>query len=256
MGKPEITRRSMGVTIRPSDGLTDEMVEVLLAKLKSSYQCGAKCAIEKKGHERHAHFQLWFDKPKRPSDVKSTYLDKVLKPYLMSHPKWNYIKSNGIYVTIAYSCDWINTYCTENSLKTDEVNILYENLPDDYQENQYYPSQEEQDAVQAKANAVDQMMHDYEVMFYNWFEQTQPPCQEITCTLVATFLSTMAYSERKIKTMHRKLDRQNLTTTLTAYINRSCDPSHYYTPPETKETKHLRSCGLNENEILKCLPNV
>ena len=110
-------------------------------------------------------------------------------------------------VKIAYSAHFTEQY----SQKPDAV-LLY-NQPPEHEED-YYPSQEEQDAVKEKASAADTRLHSLMELYKEWeHNEPIPSIQNI-----AHFLSWATFTSRKIRFSLSARDRQQLAQGLRCYI--------------------------------------
>jgi hypothetical protein len=198
-------------TVRPRHGLDPEQDEDLL-KFCRSFE-GAQMVIEKSGAERHAHIQVWSSNPVTRGDANK----KLERVCVRCIPNWD-SEQNKVLRTgtkIAYS-DWIESYCAQNESKTgdDKPQIVFDERPVDT--DRFYPSQEEQEAIQAEAHAVDKRFHRLEQQFLEWIGD-----DEVTLRRVGEFISDSMFSSRTIPVIVKMTDRSNLTKALYMYVTKS-----------------------------------
>jgi hypothetical protein len=116
--------------------------------------------FEKEGAERHAHTQAFFPDGKYKGDIKKTFLRFVEQ----SVPDWDVAQKRvPVIVRICYN-NWIEGYCADNELKSKEhSDHLKMDVPLD--EDNYYPSVEEQEKAKASANAADPIFHKLTLLY-------------------------------------------------------------------------------------------
>lgn len=122
--------RAWAVTIRPLDGLGDEMIDRFRTMADKLVGCYA--VTEKTGVERHLHAGLFFAKGVRKSQVVERM--KVVQGE-MSDAEERVMKMG---VKVMYNDAFIDEYLT----KGDDTVVLVDDVPDERDE--FYPSQEEQ----------------------------------------------------------------------------------------------------------------
>lgn len=224
--------RSFGITIRPRDGITDDCVKNVVKYLNRHPQY-AVAVLEKEDTERHLHAQVWYDDPKYKGDIKKQ-LVRIVSNSKLVH-EWDLPqKQHTIFVKIAYK-DWYNDYLLENDLKIDSPNILINNPP--LETDGFYPTQDEQDKVQAIATSVDPR-----------FAKLEQDClvylngSAITLRNIAVYLSFAMYVERSIKVVIHKRDRTALAQSLYAYMKKEINTEMFIelTPEEKKENEKFK----------------
>lgn len=137
------TFRGWAVTIRPADGLTDEMVTramTCFAKLDGAY-----AVTEKLGHERHLHAALFFGTAVRKCQVLERA--KVIQGE-MSKAELHVLKMG---IKIIYNDEFV-TYLK----KGDDTVVLMDRLPAEVAA--YYPSEESQAKAMASAGMGTEML--------------------------------------------------------------------------------------------------
>lgn len=197
--------RSFAVTVRPQLGLSDETLEALNKYAES--QDHAYAVVEKEGHEKHWHAQFWYDKPKprgRVAEAMARICQRTIPGW--SKPQLKVLR-NG--VRIAYS-DWHLSYLEHNEDK-EPANVQVENAPLDT--SPYYPTEDEQAALQAKVNAADPEYHRLATMFREDCDEEKP--NERT---VALWLAKKMLVEKSISIIRQKRDRLQKTRMLWLYI--------------------------------------
>lgn len=231
-------------TVRPRHGLAPEQDDALLKFCKSFD--GAQMVIEKAGAERHAHIQVWSSTPVTRGDANK----KLERVCVKCIPNWD-SEQNKVLRTgtkIAYS-DWIETYCAQNESKegTDKPQIVYDQRPVDT--DSYYPSEEEQEAIQAEACAVDKRFYRLEQQFIEWLGD-----DEVTLRRVGEFVSDSMFSSRTIPVIVKMADRSNLVKTLYMYVTKSCRAEDSVRMDATKHQRdqiaQLRANGALDPEII------
>lgn len=239
--------RSFALTVRPRNGITIPIVDALEKYCKSfpHYQM----VLEGENESRHAHLQIWTDIPTTKGDANKK-LERVCS---RSYEDWDQAQRKVLRqgTKIAYN-DFIENYCIQNDLKG-ESNILLDNRPLD--SDQYYPSEEEQEATKRRSQAIDQHMCSLELMFEEWNEVE---CRPLTIETVGTFLSDMMFCTRKIACVRQGRDRYALCTTLHAYLTKSVNPA-LFCKEETLSKKdsmikqQLLANGCSEEEANKII---
>jgi len=240
--------RSWCLTVNPTQGVApNSPTEEALVKYCKSFPF-AQMVCEKEGEARHAHIQIWLDTPTTKGDTNKK-LERVLARTV---PEWSQSQARVFRsgTNIAYN-DWVESYCIENDLKGTPV-IYVDNRPLD--SDPYYPSTEEQEAVQRRSQAIDQRMCTLELLFEEWWDQDS----EITPVLIGTFLSDMMFSSRKIACVNKAADRYALCKTLHAYITRTTCSTLCYKPPELsakdkKTAAELLDNGFSQADVNKIL---
>lgn len=156
---PDIVRvpgqyNSFTFTIRPRCGVGEEIQQIFEKFLIKNFEFHFLCA-EMEDEARHLHGQVWFPNSRKKGDFKKT-LQRVQEK---CDPDWSPASSKVLAggIKIAYSSNWVEEYLTK-----EDGWIL--NNPPEY-EDKYYPSQEEQESVKAKANAVDSAFHHWSVLY-------------------------------------------------------------------------------------------
>lgn len=209
--------RSWCITIRPRDGIKEDLVEKVKKWLnRQSYSFAV---LEKEGHERHLHAQVWFDEARARGDV-CKQVQRIVEPCILD---WDTAQKKVLRqgVKIAYS-DWYLDYLAENELKEEVPNIIVNNPPPCSLD--YYPSEEEQDKVKSIAKAVDQQLASYEIMCLEYLQEND---FEVNKRNVAIWLAVATNDTREIKAPRAKRDCVALCDSLYYYITRSKDPSQF-----------------------------
>lgn len=238
--------KSFGITFRPRLGLSPDSEERLLKWLKKQ-PYGQMC-IEKAGVERHAHIQVWSDDFMKRDSIQKA-MNRILTETVEfedSEDKRKQLK-HAIKVKMCYN-DWLRSYCEDNRDKNDDspVDSVFDSLPVDTTD--YYPSQDEQEFIQAQANAVDNYMFKLEQKF---LETELDPSKEN----IAEFLSDMMFNKRELQTMRKQIDRINLCNTLYNYINKVIDKKLFLSKEEqlTEEEKSELEYEKLEEKVSKKL---
>lgn len=228
--------RSFAITVRPRDGVSDNTISALLKwfqKLDYAFVC-----LEKEGHERHLHAQIWSDTPKARGDIVKQVericertiddWDQAQKRVLRGNAGE---KKGGI--KISYS-DWYLDYLKDNELKEMVCNTIYEKLP--VNTYPFYPTEEEQEKVMTTARAVDQRFTDLEFKCQDFLKIHDKP---LTQKSIALFLCDAMFSSRTIKVMMHQRDRTALASALFAFMSKSSNVDLFIN--KTQEEKKLQS---------------
>lgn len=152
--------KSFGFTVRPKNGLKTDLEDALRKWiLKQPYYA---YNVEMEDEAKHLHAQVWYDEPKSKGDLTKA-LFRIQSRY---DDDWGNaskkVLSSG--VKIAYN-DKFMEYMSKDS-------PLIEDCPPDCTDD-FYPSEEEQLAVQEKCNAVDTRFHKFLIMFKEstWYSE-------------------------------------------------------------------------------------
>lgn len=170
---------------------------------------------------RHIHAQLFYTNEKSLYDIKKNYL-RIFRKYcagwdeLTMNPKGK--QAGAIYMTYSYN-DWYLHYTGENEDKeNDKSELLYNNVPANYgiDNEEFYPSEEEQEAFKNKANAVDKKFYHWEELWNEYEDFTENP----GLIDIANFLGDMMFKSRKIQVIVDDKARKQNCKCLLAYINK------------------------------------
>lgn len=183
--------KSFGITIRPRLGIPkDGSLQKAIIKYCEKNEFHSY-VFEKENEARHVHIQLFHEEPKFTGDIKKQF-QRICEKYIHD---WDIAqKKVCVKVRVCYN-DWIENYCIENDIKQNEhKDNIFHNPP--LNEEEYYPTQEEQDKAKNKANAVDQRFHSYVVMYneHPEFKDNKYPSL-YTCGM---FIGDLMFKSKKI----------------------------------------------------------
>lgn len=221
--------RSFAFTIRPRDGITDTTIAAYHKWFKKLDY--AFVVLEKEGHERHLHAQVWLTKPRAKGDI----IKQADLICLRTIPDWaadgsqKKVQRGGI--RVAYS-DWHLDYLSQNDLKIDSPNIILDNQPNNTYE--YYPTEEEQESVKQLANAVDQRYFALEQKCSKYLEDQD---KSLTHKTVASFLNDAMFNSRTIKVIEDPRRRNQVCYTLYCYMLKSSD-IYNFIPKDPAQKKY------------------
>jgi hypothetical protein len=219
------TFRSFAVTYRPRGGITDEAVQALHKWLQDKYYFAV---LEKQLDERHIHFQLWFDEPKRRVDI-----DKQVKRIAKrTNHTWDDAQAKvSVLVKVAYN-DWYLYYLQENDLKTDDPNILGQNIPGDTVD--YYPSEEEDAKMKARATAKDPFYHE---LMEKWeiFKEERELTGPFSLRDIALYLHHRQFIAKDMKVTTDSKRSRALCRTLHTYLTGEFHQEWWIAPPSKKQ---------------------
>lgn len=200
--------RSFAITFRPKLGIIKGgALEKKLISYFSKFEY-ASYIFEKEAEARHFHGQLWLPELKTKGDIKKQMLrfgESCIVDWDLAQ------KKVAICVCICYN-SWFDNYCLENELKLDEHSDTCSHRPP-LIEDEYYPTEEEQDAVKKKANAVDQRFHSYKVLWEERFDYVPTDLMP-----VANFLHDLMFIEKLIPVVIDKKARINICECLYFYL--------------------------------------
>jgi len=133
--------KSFGFTLRTKVGIKDAHIKEFERWLKK--QPYAVYVFEKENDERHIHGQVWYDTPRTRGNIKKP-LDRHI---INNYEKDEFVLRYSTNVRIAYNNEFLDEYLQkENSFE-------YYNPPDDSMIYDYYPTEETQEHIQAKAKS-------------------------------------------------------------------------------------------------------
>ena len=202
--------KSFGITIRPKCGVLSNSAfqdKILKACKSADYY---QCVSEKEDVERHLHIQLWYNEPKYKGDIKKKFERICAKEMFWDADH----KRHCIKIKFCYN-DWILNYCEENDIKLDASELLLDNMPaitDDY-----YPSEDEQEKMLNKSQAVDQKFYRWEELWNEYEHKVDNP----ELIDIAKFLGDMMFKSRKIQVIVDDKARKQNCVCLLAYIQKS-----------------------------------
>ena len=152
--------KSFGFTVRPKNGLKTDLEDALRKWiLKQPFYA---YNIEMEDEARHLHAQVWYDEPKSKGDLTKA-LFRIQSRY---DDDWGNaskkVLSSG--VKIAYN-DKFMEYMSKDS-------PLIEDCPPDCTDD-FYPSEDEQNAVMERSRASDARYHRFLIMFKEstWYSE-------------------------------------------------------------------------------------
>ncbi len=221
--------RSYAFTIRPSNGFPSNLDEKLTKLFKQSRD-GICLVAEMEDDARHIHGQVWFPNPKLKGDVNKELVRFCKKNIQEFEKSEEYVLKRG--TKIAYNDDFIINYTNKPD------SIFIQNEPPEGEHTEYYPSQEEQDKVQAKSNAVDKKFHTWEIDFLEYWKQRMEDCdfsnppQSVKLIDVAEFLSRQMFMEKKYNVIVDKKNRVQNCKSLYLYIKSKKCPKEFLTKEE------------------------
>ena len=196
--------KSFTFTIRPRDGFPQELDCKVIKWCQQ--QTGAFLCYEKEGIERHLHGQVWLQEAREKGTINRS-LERICATNVKD---WDNAQSIILRrgTKIAYNDDFVVEYLSK------EDNILLNKPPDEDTED-YYPSQEEQEKVKAKANATDQYYHTMNESLKEYKEEFN--IEKVTRKIVADFMSYQIYHKKTHKIIRHKRDRVEITNNLYNY---------------------------------------
>lgn len=233
MSNPD-THKSLAFTIRPRDGVkSDGSLEQSVIKYITKHK-GFVCS-EKEEQARHLHGQIFYDTERGKSIAE---FKKILMTYQekdLNRPLTPAEKKHGFRIKIAYSDEYYSEYCAK------EDGMLYEDMPDDT--SSYYPTKEEQDKAQAKANAVDRKYFALEEK-YNIYSNNVPPKG---LKDIARFLYDAMFTSRTIHVIEDPKKRKQTINSLYEYILKDNSRAVEFMVPELSNKQWLGNLLAKNN---------
>ncbi len=228
--------KSFCITVRPKNGLSDDLLEALIKRVKK-YDYGFICT-EKEEECKHAHIQIWLNEAV-PKGTIATAFQRIQSK---SDPDWseasNKVLRQGI--KIAYN-DWYLDYCELNELKIDEdiSRILYSNPP--CITLNYYASEVEQEKILARSNSSNKYYYTLKERFIqdNWI--LKYPGDTYT---VAEFVCNEMFVKDRIPIIKDPKQRRWLCICLLKYIEKDFIPDDLFSDKELQ--LHLERLKLNK----------
>lgn len=226
---------SYTITFRPRGGLSSATQEAIVKWLMKQDYYFAVTELE--DDAKHLHAQIWLDEPRARGEV-CTALQRIGNRTIENWDKAQVkVMRNG--VKIAYS-DWHIDYLQECEKKLTEANVLCESVPEDTID--FYPTEEEQEAVQAEANAVDKMMFKLERLYCDHYGHLMQYSEHmITIKTVQAFMATMMFKERKIQVITDRRRLSDVCRGLYHYLTKSEGWQACATMAELKEEAELQA---------------
>lgn len=206
---------TFAVTVRPRDGVTDDMCRKVTAwcNTRSKY---CKVITEKEGSERHIHLFMVTQTPMQTATLRRSLLS-LLKDDLSETERD--VQRNG--VKTAFNPDWL-AYLD----KGDSTKVLYSNLPEVAHLESYFPPKVDNTGKQKSLSF-------YEKLEKLWYEHGSPGC-EISPPLMRDFLFNMMYNKRLIAVLRDDRTICQVSKHLARFINRA-QYSHLEVPPFEKD---------------------
>ena len=230
--------RSFCITIRPRDGIKDNLVAKITSWLKK--QQHAVAVLEMENEARHLHAQIWSDNERHKNDITKQmkrFCEALVEDWDNAQTK---VLRGG--VKVAYS-DWYLEYLLDNDDKEYNDRVLVNNPPDKTE--RFYPTEEEQERVKNVVNSVDPRFTKLEQDYYEWLG----PEEDTDLKSVARFLNWSMFEERTIKVIIQPRDRYAFCEALYLYISKSKDVYNFIA--KTKEEKKLDRNFQNLFEAMK-----
>ena len=198
--------RSFCITVRPKGGLHGEYEEPVVKYIRK--QSNYVYTFEKEAEARHIHAQIFFEEPVRKSNIQT-----ALKRIAEKHDKDWSASSRKVLVSgvkIAYNDNFMDNYITKDG----DIDIQNYSPPDSTEE--YYPSQEEQAAAIAQANATDQRFHRLKQLWdlsHEDYIEHQKSLKD-----VGLFIYKLMFEDKVIDVIADDRRRKQLIKALTHYL--------------------------------------
>lgn len=183
------------MTVRPANGLTDEMIEravTCFSKLDGAY-----AVTEKLGVERHLHAALFFAEAVRKTQVVER-LKRVQGE--MTDAELRVLQSG---VKIMYNGDWMEKYLT----KGDDTVVVWDTKPAEVEK--YFPSEDETAKMKQRIG-----MSQTEVV-----AEYDKRNDVVTIGRVWDFLRDMWFREQMIRTPENEAKQLSAVKNLFAYLS-------------------------------------
>ncbi len=217
--------RAFAFTIRTREGvIPNGIIETKLIKYLGKHH--GFIVAEKTETERHLHGVMYFLKPKRKYDI-SVILKGMQEAEQKHELDYNELRVLKGGIKIAYNDD----FYTEYTNKPDSQ-LIYDNLPENTKD--YYPDEDEQARVKAKANAVDKTYHNLLELWNN------SQRKEVSEKSVKCFMYEQMYVYKTIKVIEDKKKFNQRCISLFHYImGEFNDDAIYFLFCEKKNLTHI-----------------
>ena len=200
--------KSFAFTVRPKNGMTDELQRKLLVWLKK--QDYGFAVTEMESEARHIHGQLFTKTPRTKGAVQLS-LERIQEKV---DPDWDPASKKVLRrgVKIAYNHQFVEEY-----LNKEDSTIIYNSPPEE--EAEYYPSEEEQQKVKDASNAVDKRLHSIAIL-YKTFTEENPKIKLIKLReqRISIFLYNSWYINKTLPTLPNIKHEKELLRRVRNYI--------------------------------------
>lgn len=199
--------KSFCITVRPRNGLHGEYAEAVEKYVRK--QKWFVYNYEKEAEARHIHAQIFFEEAVRKSNIQT-----ALKRIAEKHDKDWSASSRKVLVSgvkIAYNDNFMDNYITKEN---ETIPMDQYNPPPNTEE--FYPSEAEQNAAIAAANAADSLMHSLKCKF----EEKYPDYQQHQKSLkdIGLFIYELMFVDKEHPVIADDRRRKQLVKALTHYI--------------------------------------
>ncbi|WP_445775531.1 hypothetical protein [Shewanella sp.] len=198
--------KSWCVTVRPRQGLKDDRLDLFLKWAEK--QEGAYGVCEGEGESKHLHLQI-FCEERFKGDINRA-VERIFKRLSYEDDELKVLRRG---TRIAYNNDWMDCYLQ----KEEEVDVVINNVPENTSD--YYPTEEEQDKVKNKSNAVDQYFHSLKEDLEAWKEKEYSGVVWVDVWLVKEFIADKMYKEKTYKVIQDPKKISALCISLQRYYN-------------------------------------
>lgn len=238
---------SYAFTIRPRNGVAEGgKCEKALIKYVNK-QAHAVMIYEKEGHERHIHAQVWINRPVAKGDFKK----QLLRIQQATVEDWDDTQAQVFKnkhgsdeaVKMCFNDDFWKEYLAKED-GIDGVNWLVNNPPPEEHTSDYYPSQEDQNKIKEKSNAVDKKFYKWKTDYEEWLKTNQINAGSFDGNYVirhahcAKFLADMMFHKKKYCVIvDAKARKQN------------CDALFHYIYPSASSYKLFLTDEKNEEYL-------
>lgn len=221
--------KSFCFTIRPLKGINDGTIDALckwLSKQEFAFAC-----LEMEGEARHCHGQIW-NKVERDKGSVNRSLENICARTIEDwNPAQNMVMRRG--TKIAYSDDFVEEYLAK------EDNIIFNNPPFKEISSEYYPSQEEQEKVKAKANSRNSKYLECKTQFLE-------TGNEVTLENVAIFVGEGMFKNDTITIIEDDRRLKQFIKKLYFYIKGGCSLSALLTKEDYENLMLKKELELDE----------
>jgi len=193
---------SWSFTIRPLRGISENtLTKVILWLDKQDF--GFAC-LEMEGEARHLHGQIWIKEPRTKGTINKSLENICARTIEDWSPAQNLVLRRG--TKIAYNDGFVENYLNK------EENIIFNNPPDCPSEF-FYPSQEEQEEVQAKSSSRNSQYYELKKEWKKFNENNAFSLED-----VARWLMDRMYKYDTFKIIEDDKRRKQFTKSLYYYL--------------------------------------
>jgi hypothetical protein len=232
--------RSFGITLRTGIGINDSHINDFDRWIKK--QDYGAYVFEKEGDERHIHAQVWYNEAKAKGSIT-----KVMKRHIINNynPE-DYVLRHAQKIKIAYNDEFLESYMEKDFIKDDDEglgNFEYNKVPDITLD--FYPSEEEQEMVQAKSKSKNGWLLELDELYKKYATEEEKMLPNIYN--VAKFFERIAFLDLW-KIMKDPKQRQQEAQIYRKWINKSVTGTLYLSKEQEAERELVEKWTMDNGQ--------